>query len=345
MNVLLIGYYGRENIGDDLMLSNLCRSLLKDSAIKITIAVHDVDKLKIASDINNIKIVKTSDKLSYVKAILRAEKVIWGGGTCFYDAGVDHNRGLYDLVKIGLLCKLFRTQFIFMGVGIGHLSNNVKDVIVKILKLSNEIYFRDNESLDVARKLFTKGNYKLSGDLAFLNENYPIKGIARDNGYISYSGVQGFGDAKAIAEKLNIISRRHDKKIVFLPSHRGVIDDNSLHQRIAENLTCEFVITNPNSVDEYIDILKKSYFHIGVRLHSVVLADVAGCPNVGIVYSPKVERYIRESGAEAGMRTIADMGNLTPSIISDIIDEYVQPIAFIENQKRLCQEAIDNVFK
>ncbi|HGM5488610.1 TPA: polysaccharide pyruvyl transferase family protein [Serratia fonticola] len=345
MNVLLIGYYGRENIGDDLMLSNLCRSLLKDNSIKITIAVHDVDKLKIASDIKNINLVKTSDKLSYVKAIFSADKVIWGGGTCFYDAGVQNNRGLYDLIKIGLLCKLFRTQFIFMGVGIGYLSDNVKDAIVKILKLSNEIYFRDKESLELARKLYTKGNFKLSGDLAFLNDSYPIKDIIRSNNYISYSGVQGYGDAKTIAEKLNIISKEYDKKIVFLPSHRGVIDDNDLHEKIAENLTCEFAISSPNSVDEYIDVLEKSYFHVGVRLHSVVLADVAGCPNVGIVYSPKVERYIRESGAEGCIRTIADIGSLTPSIISDIIDEYVQPLVFIDNQKRLCQEAIDNVFK
>lgn len=345
MIISLIGYYGFKNIGDDLMLSNLISFFLAKKKIKrIFVFVRDN-----YYQINNekVKIIPLS-KLSRLKktfAILRSNFVIWGGGTCLYEGS--NNRGLYDLYKVQKITNMFGKKFIFFGIGVGFLENReIIHISKKILDHSRFIYFRDVNSSKRAQQITNVDNSCVGGDLAFLSDisiNNP-KNKCNSIKRISFSGVFDQSDitAKFYAQELNKISEHFNAEIHFLPSHLGEKNDNEFHKRIIENnLKASFTMHLWNSVDEYVKILQRMDFHIGMRLHSIVLADLVGIPNIGIVYSPKVKYYIQKSTSEPEKRIFDLREKIELGNIEFVYRNYEYQSEFIQTERESVITCLD----
>lgn len=297
MIVTIIGYYGHENIGDDLMLDNLVRHFLLQPNINKIIVLTKKKYYKNYSE--KVQFIKTGKlgKFRIIKAFLYSKFVIWGGGTCIYES--NNNYGLYEILKFQRIAKILRAKFIFAGIGVGKIeSNNVIGCVNKIFDRAYALYFRDNESLGIARNIcgkFLPGD--CGPDLAFLdppNLFLERKGRIKN---ISFSGIYSASDSdvKKYAKLLLKLIEKHGATIHFLPAHGGERDDNAFHKKISLFLPPEHNIVYPwRPVDEFFKVISEMDFHIGMRLHSILAADLSGVPNIAISYAPKVEFYIKK---------------------------------------------------
>jgi len=174
MNIFLFGYYGYQNVGDDIMLNNLLSMLLKQRIIQsIYVNARSIDILD-RIDNHRIKYI-TNDKPIWSKlyrlfAALKCSYWIWGGGTCLF--GIKNNDGLLNLYKWIKLSKILNKKFIFLGIGIGELDKTGKKITQNIIESAVFISFREKDSIQIAKQLVPNisiNNTILSGDLFFLN--------------------------------------------------------------------------------------------------------------------------------------------------------------------------------
>lgn len=356
MKLTLIGYYGAQNIGDDLMLDGLIRYFEKsDSISKIYVFSGANYYVTHGTKTTFITPNKRLYRLRKLYATLMSRCVIWGGGTCLYEAA--DNTGLSDISHWQQLAHSFRARFAFLGIGIGAVSTvEIKQKISCILNAADYICFRENDSLVRAMEEFDCiQSSKLGGDLVFLQNRESAASGGRDVSQlkkISFSGV--LGTDKRFVEKyvsllLNCIEQS-GSTIYFLPAHQGSHNDNDFHRLIAKRLPAgSYVICEWGSPDDYLEMLSKMDFHIGMRLHSIILADLLGIPNLAISYSPKVESYIRKSDVLPELRLTNLDADVSHQRIAVILKSYwgekVKLKKFIEAENVLARTSVEQLEK
>jgi len=345
MKLCLIGYYGFRNLGDDLMLNNLIQYFLKKSSIKkIYVFVRENYYEQTYSRIQYLPLNRFS-KLAKTIAIFRSDLVIWGGGTCIYD-----NKGLFDILKIQKISKFLGKKFIFLGIGIGKI-NNAKETACKILKNADYIYFRDNNSFQKANELIKIKNSCVGSDLVFLDTNIEKKFQSSSSiKNISFSGVYNTDKkwVKFYALQLEKLIENFSCIIHFLPAHTGDKNDNIFHKEIIKVIKSDKIkLHNLRKPQEFINTLSTMDFHIGMRLHSIIFADLFGIPNIGIEYAPKVRYYIKKTEILSEKRIFNIGDELNPADIITVHSLYRHPKNFIfneQNEAKKCLEKFWNYY-
>ncbi|MDW8368613.1 MAG: polysaccharide pyruvyl transferase family protein, partial [Abditibacteriales bacterium] len=107
-----------------------------------------------------------------------------------------------------------------------------------------------------------------------------------------------------VAQVLGGIGKLGKGGIVFLPLQFP--HDAELAQRIARRLRggaprghppCQPIVINaPLRPDEMLAVIGKMDMLIAMRLHALIFAAMMHVPMVGLVYDPKVERFLRQVG-------------------------------------------------
>lgn len=347
IRVLVIGYFGRKNIGDDIMLRGFTKLLMEmGENIRVAVAVHD--EKNITEKVDGCFYFETSERFEYIKQIAQSNYVIWAGGTCLYDSGTEKgNRGLRDLHRIQVLSKIFRSKFVFFGVGIGGVTDKVRPLIARLIDSAEFVFFRDRRSLSLSNSLSVGTDIKLTGDLAFtmLPELLSYDRVRKTKGYVTFSGVYDQAEPEKAAVLLNTYCRENSLKVVFLPCHEGDRSDDLFHEKVSFFLDVEYERVSSLNVKRFCETLANSNFHFGVRLHSIVLADMFGVPNIAFSYSPKVRSYIEETGGgDVNGRVIDDWGEASVDTINSVCDRYVQPVEMMRRQWAMVGESVNELF-
>lgn len=318
MNITLFGYYGFRNLGDDLMLEGILNALAEAPAVKrINVLVQDNHY----SYLEHPKVVFYEArgllrKLRRVRLLFTTDCAIWGGGTCLFEGKENGAKNLKRLYRNVLAFRLFRRPFMWWGVGIGEIyTPKGREFIAGTLSNSSLAIFREKESYFQAISLLGHADmFSLGGDLVFLMadkiENMRKRGQERTT--IRSIGFSGMGRFKAdqdivrtYASILESLIREMDVRICFLPMQRGLNSDNDFHGQIAKSLprgTYEFL--EYDSPEEAMRLMGGLDFLIGMRLHSIILADLLLIPNIAVGYASKVAAYVRKSGFLVDCRVV-----------------------------------------
>jgi polysaccharide pyruvyl transferase WcaK-like protein len=159
MKILVTGYFGAGNFGDDIMLDAFLKKVRKEHPeIEVyllkflggDILIDSLEKDKII-EVTKYKSIFRDIKISLT--ILKFDCIIWIGGTCFTDQEGD------GFFKYGIITKLFRKKLGYLGVGIGNLSKAER--ITKthyILNIADFLTFRDENSYQYALKVLSDNN-------------------------------------------------------------------------------------------------------------------------------------------------------------------------------------------
>ena len=343
MNILLMGYYGQRNIGDDLFVKQLTNYFSSKS---------NVGKVFVLCKENYYP--KTSEKVIYfpesslsklrkLGLILRSDYIFWGGGTLNIDSRPK------NLLRMRALSKLMSKGFGFLGVGLEGINSDSYELFDK----SYLLYLRDPYSYEFARNNFKNiRSICLGGDLAFLELSFYENFLATKNRSefrnISFSGKFWWGEGRGefYAQVLIPFIEKYNSVIHLLPSHVGdEKNDNQFHEFLRKYLpqkNCQ--LHSWQEPEEFIKILSEMDFHLGNRLHSIIIADILGVPNIGIEkVGSKIDNYIQKTGVLSQKRRVDFMGEIGLDRMETIVNEYQRPEAFIKNESEQAKKCLETI--
>ena len=285
-DVLLAGYYGFGNLGDEL-LAEACVKLLESNGItreRIAILSADPEGTKESLGIDAFNRWKLHD---IRRALKDSKTMLFGGGGLFQDQTSLRSCLYYwSLVRLARFCSV-KTWAV--GQSVGPLSTAVGSYLAKkafgsflyrnvrnrnSLGILNNWGFFGTLSPDLVMSLRVKSDFD-RGDRLLLNLR---------TGYDKVSRLAVSSAVKTAEEKnLKIYA------VAFSD------DDVKEFEKYVSKGTLKLdQITVVKTLSQFEDLLSGSCCALGMRLHFVILAFLAGLPSRGAPYDPKVVSFCKE---------------------------------------------------
>lgn len=291
-NILISGYYGFHNTGDELVLQEIVKGLKKTrNDLKITVLSADPEHTE------KEYAVKAKDRwklFQVMKEIYKTDILISGGGSLLQDK-TSKNGILYYLAII-LAGRIFRKNLLIFSQGIGPVESGRNVFLLKkILSLTDYISVRDEESLEFLKEIGIKKEIVLSGDPVFLldsteeedrKELWAKAGLDEEKKLITIS-LRPWDNIDHVIDETGKFLESFSKKdyqIRYLSFHLGE-DDKIIDGKVP----AEEIVDIPLRPNELASLISSSYLTIGMRLHSLILAAASQVKFISISYDPKVD--------------------------------------------------------
>ena len=288
--VLISGYYGADNFGDEAILETIIQRLNKHNADITVLSVNP----KRTTEIHKVKAVNSFDFLELLFAILKCDILISGGGSLLQD--VTSVKSLFYYLFILLTAQLFGKKTIIFAQGIGPIKNKIGEMLTKfVLKNCNRISVRDDKSLFLLRS-WGLNNAILVCDPLF---NLEVKSSDTKNKV----GIQ-LRKFKTLSENLLITLANRvaldfpDKDIVlysFQDTNDLEVCNHFKHLLQSINSDINIKIIYDKTQQELIDSMADLEYMIAMRFHAILIALKYGIKTLAINYDYKVENIANEA--------------------------------------------------
>lgn len=347
----IYGYFGFKNIGDDLMLMNFLDYIDSCALEQLRVRIFCKKNSYSFKKYNRLEIItiEVNKLINYVISyyyIFYSDKGIWVGGTCLYEPENKNISGLKWLLKLVKKYQQFKKPFYFINIGIGSLySSNAIEIVKDILSYTKNVSFREEKSLSKAYELGVNTKGFPGGDMVFLNSQQfrKYENIAYRNLFGFCGHEQYANDTYTVefyAKQLQDLSDGYDK-IIFISMHGN--EDHKFHKKIAKLIQKDYSFLEYENYEILFQEMKQLKFLLGMRLHSIILADLLAIPNIGIAYGEKVSNYIRKTNILVNSRIKHVNEKITIFELNEIVDHYKQNGAFINAEESCAQSGIDKV--
>jgi len=295
MKVLISGYYGFYNIGDEAILKSIIEALRnEDPNIDIVVLSNDVEYTKNTYKVNAINRWKLNE---IYKELLKCDGLISGGGSLFQD--VTSSRSILYYTGIIWLAKLAKKPIFIYAQGVGPIEKkNNRKIVGRFFNKVDYITLRDKESKVLLNSIGVRKDIDIVPDpvMGFNIENYEFelpKYYINDD-YITVS-IRDW--KKNNSEFQKNIALTCDKivesgiNVVFVPMH-GKYDETVSKQVASLMRHNSTVLSKDLTMEEKMMYIKGSKLMIGMRLHALIFAATVGTPMIGISYDPKIDSYL-----------------------------------------------------
>ena len=362
MRVLVAGWVGSTNLGDELVFAGLRRLLAEVAAERgedVEVAVISRDPAATRRE-HGVGAVSHADLAGVVRAVGQADAVLFGGGGLLQDTTSPFNLP-YHLSRV-VLARLRGTPFAGIGLGAGALDTRLgRAQVTRALAPAVGVTVRDEESRALLDELGV-ADVRLASDLAFALADGPEAGgrdgplgasPAGDAGGATgpdegggehlavclrpWSGQRGRlpaaarGDATpephvaALAAGLDRIADEHALAVRFVAVQRD--RDEAFHRRVAERMRTPVDHVAPG-LDELVGEVAGAAAVVSMRFHGGVAAVLGGRPVVLIDYAAKVGSLAGELGA-GGALLPWDAGALAelPAAFARVVDHGEEVLA------------------
>jgi polysaccharide pyruvyl transferase CsaB len=293
VKLLLSGYYGFGNIGDEAILAGILGYL--QSRHKVTVLS---DNPKATTNLHNVR--ATHRYFGAPKALFECDAFVSGGGGLLQD--VTSRRSLiYYLGLIRWARHLGKPTATF-GQSIGPLSSQGLRAVKNGLR-DIPIAVRDVQSRELLAEVGIEA--ELAADPALLLSNLPAVAITKKSpprgGPILLIPRAGHPDLTDVLAAIATTLAADAIPLATMALHSKQ-DDHELTRLCSKVPSLErWSAQDPLGA---LSKISSAGFVISVRLHGLVLAAVAGRGFAGLVYDPKVAGFLSEVGAPAFHRPI-----------------------------------------
>ena len=284
MRVLLSGYYGYDNLGDEWLLETVI-TYLKKSNCRITVLSNKPQKTAKKYGVNAIS---RWNFFRFIKQLLHSELLLFGGGGLIQDlSGI--KTPFYYLSQI-LLAKWLGKKIVMIGQGFGPVKNIFNRLLCEmIMPLVDLITTRDQVSFQWCQQLELEDSRVINtSDLVWLKPFELKKEIKKTTWLICLR-------SDWLGHKLPLwiesVKKRADKENVQLAFVAiGNTGDEALLELIKQQpsfLNCSFY-----NREQYLDAFNQAALIISMRYHGLLLGAIAGVPIIGIGKDAKLELII-----------------------------------------------------
>lgn len=305
-DVVISGYYGYGNSGDDTILCSMIQGLRKeDPNIKIVALTRHTGAM---TKLYGVKCVNRFNPFNVYRTLHHSRQLLFGGGTLLQDS--TSTQSLQYYLAILWLAKLTNTEIYVYANGIGPLKRPYnRKRVTKELAHAASITVREPDSKEELVRLGVPlGRVQVTADPVFLYEESREKrkavrerylepgkkyfGISlRECRWLTSSGFQSGRMEQEIAGALVQIREKYGFIPVFLPMQAR--NDNAICQRISHDIGGELVFAHSLNNEDIISLIGGMEFVIGMRLHSLIFAAKKGVPMIGLAYDPKINGFTR----------------------------------------------------
>jgi polysaccharide pyruvyl transferase CsaB len=324
--VVLAGYYGFGNTGDEAILTAILGGLRRRAPGTAFVIVSG-DPESTARQ-HGVEAVGWRDVPAISRSVSAADAVLVGGGGLFQDYwGLDtktlltpqHGEIAFYAGPV-VLAALARKPVLLYGLGVGPLASaDARRYVRGVADAAVHISVRDSESRDLvvasgvpeSRVLVTadpvfaldvQGERHSAEEIcrkAGVEPRHPILGVALRPWAIGVDPAEWEAEVAAALEEF---LRETNGTLLFAPFEKSPWtdkDDFEQAARIAAALPTKgraAVIGEPLAPREMANVLSGCDAVLGMRLHSLVFAAMGGVPVTGLAYDPKVMALISRLG-------------------------------------------------
>ncbi|WP_261664892.1 polysaccharide pyruvyl transferase CsaB [Deinococcus sp. Marseille-Q6407] len=318
MRVLVSGYYGFANGGDEAIALSIARELKARGHTPVLLSANPAHTAQLCG----CEAVPRMNPLALARELRRANLLLSGGGGLLQDKTSARNLTYYlGLIR---LARLLRTPAAVFNQSIGPLTVR-GETRVRRAVAGLPLIVRDRGSLRTLETLDLHG--RLGGDPALLLR--PSSGLVRDPQSVV---IAPRGDVTASLAPLRELTGRlqaQGRRVVALALMPGADSE------AAQALGADTVLDSADP-QLLLDTIAASGYVVGVRLHALILAAAAGVPFAGLSYDPKVQGFCTDAGAPVHTVT-PDVGLLLEQVQQGVgFDE-----ASVDEMKERARQSFD----
>ena len=329
-SVVISGYYGFDNLGDELILQVFIQTLTNQGVTpeQITVLSKQPEQTKAAY---GVQAVNRWSPVAIFSALLNANGLVSGGGGLFQDTTSFANILYYG--GLILLARFLGKPVWIWGQGIGPIQHPIARWFTSIcFQQAQSVWVRDARSLRLLHELSIPHAKQGTDSVWALSLPEQKTALSKSMIGISLRPFEGLSEsslrhlAQVTAEV--ILSRpdsEQSREIALLAMHPSM--DTPILSRFEE---CLVPLLEPSSLSfqyvqpsDIVTILPQCQWVLGMRFHSIILATLAGIPAVTLDYDPKVHQ-LRQSLNLLGV-PLEEIPSLTSNAITDYVELYTSP--------------------
>lgn len=360
-DVVISGYYGYGNSGDDTILLSMIQGLRRENPnIKIVALTRGARKMKKHF---KIKCVNRFNPFSVYREIRHTKLLLFGGGTLLQDS--TSNQSLQYYLFIMRLARITHTQLYVYANGIGPLKRKRnRQKVTKELSYASVITVREPDSKkELIRFGVPASRVQVTTDPVFLFDGGKNRFIMlqerilkpgkkyfavslRECKWLAASGFRSSLMESEIEKALVEIVDKHHLIPVLIPMQSR--NDDAICERIRRNTGREVVLAPSLSTEDVISLISGMEFVIGMRLHSLIFASKSGVPVIGMAYDPKIHGFIHYVDEKAYSFDLNDItAEKLTAAVDDILDHYEEHVHSLQHiaaeMKKKAEEEIKTI--
>jgi polysaccharide pyruvyl transferase CsaB len=301
MKIVLSGYYGFDNAGDEALLSAITSSIRR-LAPEAEFVVFSGSPEKTASR-HGVRAVYYKSPGQVWRELRDADLLISGGGSIFQD--VTSARSLPYYISVVALAKLLGKPVIFYAQGVGPINRRTSKWLMGLVANRVDIItLRDEKSLQLMLELgVARPPLLVTADPVFSLQpttaaELKIETLLAGQGLADKSLVgvavrrwQPLDGYQANLAKLLDELAGRGYQIIFVPM--AYPEDVNEARRVAGLMQAESLVLDEHlQSQEHLALIARMNLMIAVRLHALIFAANRGVPFAGISYDPKVEAFL-----------------------------------------------------
>lgn len=294
MHIVLSGYYGFDNVGDEAILFSIVTALRKwQPDVAITVLSNNPESTANTYGVQAINRWKLKDISQLLKT---ADGLISGGGSLLQDkTGLKSIPYYCGIIRIA---KFHKKPVFVYAQGMGPINKAISRFITKsTLNKVEQITLRDEASKQLLLDIGVNKSMSLVPDpvIGLDASGFTSEWLERqalDNGYISVSVRDWPSEVnfkQKIVDGLDLLVRA-GHTVVFIPMH-DEHDEKTSHE-MARLMKEKSIIAPGNlSIEEKITVIGQSDLLIGMRLHSLIFSAIQATPFIALSYDPKIDAF------------------------------------------------------
>jgi len=361
--VIVHGFYGSANLGDEAILSATLKLLSKSPQIQPTVFGKYPSKIIETHKIPSVNPNDAYNSTGYLN-LARANAYVLGGGGLLKDYGKTSSN-----VEVWLrwlnVAKSFGLKTMIWSMGVENLRyEKSKNLIRDALETVDAITVRDSNSKQRLEEIGVTNNILVTADPAIslarehrkkrsLKERFRVVVSLRHWYKYNMSFVPNplayNRMLDSIATALDNMIDKWNIEIELMPLRTGSKDDdrevlNSLVRRMQKKPQVLKIYDETPEIDEALAILSNADLLIGMRLHAVILATSMGVPSIAISYMPKVSDYMSFIDQDDFCLDVEDINSeKLQGLIKNITSNYEAiSEALVQSSEKLSEELTNN---
>ena len=322
-DVVVSGYYGYNNSGDDALLHLIINDILKlRPNTKFTVlskTPYQTTKTYKIKSVNRFNIFKVIHEIRHSKLLIS------GGGSLIQDATSTKSLLYYlAIIRIALMSGK-KTMAYANGIGPVTVKQNKKKAR-KVLDKMDVITLRDEKSVLTLKNIGVNNkNIFVTADPAVKMERISqaetdsileAEGIPKNNYFtVSVRNWKNTDVSEKIAAVCDYVSEHYGLTPLFISMQKG--EDDVITEKCVSLLKNRgYILRGSYNFRQIMSIVAESKLVIGMRLHMLMYGANSAVPVIGLMYDPKIQAYL----SYLNQNTNVNINNINVDEFKNIID-------------------------